>query len=34
MGLYLLMGNGDVTTKWVGEYATDITNYKADSRRK
>ena len=34
MGIYLLMGNGDVTAKWVGEYATDITNYNADFRRK
>ena len=34
MGMYLPTANGDVITKWVGEYVTDIMNYNADSRRK
>ena len=34
MGIYLPMTNGDVITKWVREYATDIMNYNADFRRK
>ena len=34
MEIYLPMVNGDVTMKWIGEYATDIMNYNVDSRRK
>ena len=33
-GNILIDGKGDVIIKWVREYATDITSYNADFRRR